>query len=101
MSRIEKIKAMLARRPEDVELHYMLAMEHRAAGDYEAAVAAFDDCIRLQPQYAPAYFQKANALLTSERVPEARAALQLGIAQARAAGDEHAAQEMAQLLESL
>lgn len=101
MSRIEKIKTMLSRRPDDVELRYMLAMEHRAAREYDSAVAGFDDCIRLKPQYAPAYFQKASTLLAAGRMDEARRALNLGIDQARAAGDAHAAEEMAHLLETI
>jgi tetratricopeptide (TPR) repeat protein len=100
-SRRRQLEAMLADEPHDPELRYMLGMEHVSAGDDAGALRCFEELLRLDPSYPPAYHQAARALLRLGRAPEARTLLERGIAAARQKGDQHEAAEMAGLLESL
>jgi cytochrome c-type biogenesis protein CcmH/NrfG len=100
-TRRQQLEEMLAAEPGDVELRYMLGMEHVSAGDDEGAVRCFEELLRLDPAYPPAYHQAARALVRLDRPAAARALLQRGIPAARQKGDDHAAGEMQGLLESL
>ncbi|RIK74650.1 MAG: hypothetical protein DCC67_16365 [Planctomycetota bacterium] len=101
MSRREKIEAMLADDPRDVFLRYSLAMELDKEGDHEASLAKFDELMRENPPYVPAFFMAALQLARLQRIDEARAYLRNGIETARAQGNGHAAGEMSEFLASL
>jgi Flp pilus assembly protein TadD len=100
-SRKEQIEAMLRDMPDDVELRYMLAMEHISAGDDTGAVAVFRDIIARAPDYPPAYHMAGRTLQRLGRLDEARSLLNDGIPRALKQGNSHAAGEMQELLESL
>jgi Flp pilus assembly protein TadD len=100
-SRKEQIEEMLRETPDDVELRYMLAMEHASLGDDAGAVGVFRDLIARSPGYAPAYHMAGRALQRLGRIDEARTLLQQGIPAALKQGNQHAAGEMQELLESL
>ena len=100
-SRREMIEEMLADAPNDAELRYMLAMEHVSAGDDAGAMRCFQDMIQIAPNYPPAYHQAGRALQRLNRIAEARAMLSQGIPIAMKQGDQHAAGEMTELLQSL
>ncbi len=100
-SRRERIQDMLAAEPGDPELGYMLAMEYVSQGDDAAAVRTFHDVITHTPTYAAAYHQGGRALQRLDRSAEARELLQRGIPIAQSQGNEHAAGEMMELLQSL
>jgi tetratricopeptide (TPR) repeat protein len=98
---LEQIQKLLAAEPQDVFLHFGLAMEYFKLGRHEDALAQFDRLIGIDPAYVPAYFQKGNSLVTLGRTEEARVVLQQGIQVATANGNAHAAGEMTDLLNSL
>lgn len=98
---MEQLQKLVTAEPGDAELHYMLAMEYKSAGELAQALAKFDDCLRLNPSYSPAYFQMGNACAESGRLEQARHALTLGIEKARQAGDLHAAEEMQTAMNAL
>jgi cytochrome c-type biogenesis protein CcmH/NrfG len=100
-TRRQQLEEMLAEQPDDIELRYMLGMEHASAGDDEGAVRCFAELLRLDPSYPPAYHQAGRALVRLNRVGEAQEVLRRGVAAAQARGDLHAAGEMQGLLESL
>src|SRR5438128_1039693 len=100
-NRREKIEAMLAETPSDVELRYMLAMEFISAGDDAEAVRCLQDLIAVDPNYPPAYHMAGRALQRLNRIAEARAILTQGISVAQKKGDHHAAGEMSELLASM
>jgi Flp pilus assembly protein TadD len=100
-TRQQQIEDMLAQDPNDAELHYMLAMEHAGRGDDEGAVACFRRLFTVAPDHVAAYHQAGRALLRLGRTDAARDVLQQGIAVARRKFDEHAAGEMAELLNHL
>ena len=101
----ERIEAMLQERPNEVFLHYSLAMEHlseeRKTPDEAAAVASFERCRQLDPGYVPVYLMLGMVHSRNDRNAEAREALEAGIPVARAAGDDHAISEMQAVLDSL
>ncbi len=99
--RRQRLEEMLAETPDDAFLHYALAMEHVSAGDDEEAVHRFHRMFEVVPDYVAAYQQAGQALVRLGRPAEAQDALRQGIAVARRQGDQHAAEEMSGLLESL
>jgi Flp pilus assembly protein TadD len=100
-SRREQIEAMLAEEPNDPELRYMLAMEHISGGDDGEAVRCLQGLIEVAPNYPPAYHQAGRAMQRLGRIAEARTVLSQGIPIAQKQGDQHAAGEMMELLQSL
>ncbi len=101
MSRREQIEGLLRDDPEDTFLNYALAKEFASAGNVSAALVAFDRVLGLDPDYVPAYFQKAQTLATEGENELAREALVRGIEVAHRVGDAHAAGEMTAYLDSL
>src|SRR5579884_2203784 len=100
-SRKQQIEEMLTEDPDDPFLRYGLAMEYVSAGQDEEAVRCFEELLRMAPNYVPGYMQAGRALTRLNRIEEARAVFQSGIAAAQKQGDRHAAEEMAELLEGL
>lgn len=100
-SRREQFEAWLIETPNDPELRYMLAMEYVSSGDDMRAVRCFQELIDIAPNYPPAYHQAGRSLQRLNRVTEARDILSKGIPIAQKQGDQHAAGEMTELLESL
>lgn len=79
MSRLEQIQELLVREPRDLFLNFGLAMELVKAGRRTEAVAQFDRLHELDPNYIPAYFQKANTLIALGEEEAAREELRRGI----------------------
>ena len=101
LSRREKIEQMLLREPNDVFLHFSLAMELAKEGRTDEAVSQFDRVVSLDPSYTAARFQKGTTLANAGRREDAKKALRDGIVAARQHGDDHAASEMQDALDSL
>jgi tetratricopeptide (TPR) repeat protein len=93
-NRIDALKRMLEQNPRDSFLRYGLAMEHRNAGDLEAAVAEFQRIIAANPDYVAAYFHGGQTLERLARVEEARAMYRSGIEASLRTGDAHARSEL-------
>ena len=100
-TRKQKLEAMLALDPGDVELRYMLAMEHVSEGDDAGAVGRFNELLSVAPNYPPAYHQAGRALHRLGRIADARITLERGIPIALQQGNQHAAGEMQELLANL
>jgi cytochrome c-type biogenesis protein CcmH/NrfG len=100
-SRKDMIEEMLRDAPDDAELRYMLAMEHASSGHDDEAAKCFQQLTALSPEYAPGFHQGALALVRLNRVDEAKALLRRGIPAALKLNNQHAADEMGELLNSL
>jgi len=61
--------------PQDADLHRLLAMAQRAAGDAEGAFASIDRAIALAPDDADLHFQRAGFLIGVRKMTEAQAEL--------------------------
>lgn len=100
-TRLEALKAMVARNPADSFSRYGLAMEYRNQGDAEAAVEEFRALIAADPAYAYAYFHGGQTLERLGRTEEARELYQQGIQAAVKKGDRHAESELRGALDLL
>ena len=101
MSRREKIEAMLAEDPGDTFLRYSLAMELRSEGKTQESLSLLDALMADTPPCVSAFFMAAQQLVDLDEVDAARERLRVGIDQARAQGDSHAAAEMSDYLAGL
>ena len=100
-TRRQILEDFVAAKPADAFARYGLAMECANTGDTAAADDHFKALLASHPEYVAGYFQYGQFLAKSGRVEEARSALNVGIATARRAGDEHARSEMETALAEL
>jgi len=98
MSRRAQLERLLEGDPQDPFLHYSLAMELQKEEAFDEALARFEQVLELDARYVAAYKQKSLLLIKLGRQADARTALSAGIEAARAAGDQHAADDLQQLL---
>jgi predicted Zn-dependent protease len=101
MDRIATLTEILTANPGDSFARYGLAMEHSKAGQIEQALQEFRTLIEKNPDYTPAYFMAAQALVSASRVDEAKRWLVDGVSSARRTGNAHAQSEMTAMLEEL
>lgn len=99
--RTERLLALVEKTPHDAELHYMLAMEYKSTRRFSDALTKLDDCLRLNPNYVPAYYQKAVVCQADGQIESARKILAEGMIVAGRNGNLHARDEMRQLLATL
>lgn len=92
---------MLVAEPDDVFLHYALAMAYAAEGDRNEALARLQQVIDRDADYVAAYFQRGQLLAEAGQSEAAREVATRGIDVARKVGDAHAAEEMTGFLETL
>lgn len=100
MPSLEQLLAIAAKTKKPLPW-YGVAMEYRAQGRLDDAVATFHKVHELDAAYVPAYFMCAQVHAERGQVEQARAEIAEGMARARAAGDGHAEAEMRDLLETL
>ena len=101
MSRVDQLTKMLAGDPDDPFLNFALAMEYVKLGRHEDALSQFTRVAELDRKYVPAYFQKANLLVSLDRKDEARRVFGDALAVAQETGDRHAASEIRDALNLL
>jgi tetratricopeptide (TPR) repeat protein len=101
MSRIDAIKKIVEQQPNDPFPRYGLAMEYKNAGRAEEAHAVFAELEARHPDYVAQYLMHGNLLASMQRLDEARAVYERGVAAARKKGDAHAAGELQGALDNL
>jgi tetratricopeptide (TPR) repeat protein len=99
--RLEMLEKMIAQGSKDPFVRYARALELRAAGDQERALAALEEVRELHPQYVPTFLMGGQVAAALGRIEEARSWLSRGVEVARAARDEHARTELQAALDSL
>ena len=99
--RIDTIRSLLAKSPDDVFLHYSLGMELLSAERFDEAAAAFNECIELDEQYLPAYVEAGKASRSAGRAEAAGEYFTRAMALAGRLGDTHAQDAIRQQLEGL
>jgi Tfp pilus assembly protein PilF len=92
--RMQQLRKLLEKEPNDTFLLYGIALEYKKAGDLPAAISQLDRVITLDPGYCYAYHQKGLAYEQAGDVEAAKRAYRDGIEAARKKGDLHAAQEI-------
>ena len=101
MPSIEQLQRLEALDPEDPFIPYAMALELAKANDHDGAIAAFDRCLALDPDYLYAYFHKARSLEVAGRRDDAVQTLQIGVDKAVTAGDAKARSELSGYLAQL
>lgn len=99
--RLETLNKFVASDPHDTFATYGLAMEHAKRGETALALKWFDRTLAIDPHYCYAYFHKARTQRDSGDDPGAIATLRVGLQQARACGDMHAASEIEGFLDEI
>jgi Flp pilus assembly protein TadD len=100
-SRLEALRAMAEKKPDDAMIQYGLGIEYRKAGDNAGAAEAFRNVVRLNPDYTAAYQELGSVLAEAGERAEARRVLQDGIATADRTGAWKPRDHMRRLLEGL
>ena len=101
MERIEKLRQFLRTSPSDIFLQHALALEYIKSGDDKAARLLFEEILTREPGYIGSYYHLAKLL---ERTNEPEAAItwyEKGMNAAKAAGDQHAYNELQMAYEEL
>ncbi|MCU0395555.1 MAG: tetratricopeptide repeat protein [Chitinophagaceae bacterium] len=101
MQRIDKLREYLQAQPGDSFLQHALALEYIKLGEELEARRLFENLLAQNPGYVGSYYHLAKLL---ERLGEKDNAIQTyeqGMKQARAAGDNHAYNELQAAWEDL
>lgn len=101
MDRIAALNDVLTQNPNDTFARYGLAMEYSKQGDLDRSLAEFSILLKSNPDYTPGYFMAAQTLARADRIADAKAMLNDGIASARRSGNLHAQSEMEAMLSEL
>jgi Tfp pilus assembly protein PilF len=101
MERIEKLKAYLANEPADSFLRHALGLEYVKLGELEEARTAFETVVTMEPSYVATYYHLAKLLEKMGDSSEAMKIYEQGITMAKAAGDNHARNELQMALEEM
>ena len=101
MDKIAALNGILELDPTNAFARYGLAMEQAAQGNSDAALAEFSTLIAQHPDYVPAYQMSAQTLIKLNRIDEARARLDAGLAAAQRTNNAHAASEMQAMRDDL
>ena len=99
--RLSQLRNLLESDPHDAFCMYGIAMEHAKSGHHQEAIAWFDKTIETDPAYCYAWYHKARCQYDSGNQRSATKTLENGIKQAEELGDQHAVDEMGELLHSI
>ena len=92
--RMEQLRRMLERSPEDAFLLYAIALEYKKAGDAPQAIEYFDKVVAVDPAYCYAYHQRGLVYELLGDLQSARRSYREGIQAATKANDTHARGEI-------
>jgi Tfp pilus assembly protein PilF len=101
MERIDKLKEYLQAQPNDSFLQHALALEYIKLGDEQAAKKLFENVLQHEPGYIGSYYHLGKLLERIGENDKAIATYETGMAQAKAAKDMHAYNELQAAWEDL
>ena len=101
MDRIEKLKEFLRGSPTDSFLQHALALEYIKAGDDSSERQLFEEILQRDPAYIGSYYHLAKLIERAGEQNEAIAWYEKGMTAAKAAGDQHAYNELQMAYEDL
>jgi tetratricopeptide (TPR) repeat protein len=99
--RLQTIRAMLEKSPEDVFLQFSLGMELVKTDALDQAIDAFTQCTKLDEAYLPARVEMGKAQRTRGYLDDARTTLQDALAIAIQTNEPHVEDFIRQLLDVL
>ncbi|MFT3827837.1 MAG: hypothetical protein QM731_28225 [Chitinophagaceae bacterium] len=101
MDRINKLREFLLKNPDDSFLKHALALELIKTGDEATARRLFEEILTHDPSYTGSYYQLGKLLERTDNKALAIEWYEKGMAAARAAGDNHAYNELQSAYEDL
>ena len=101
MDRITALTDMLAQDPGNTLARYGLAMEYKNRGEFENASREFDSVLKVDPNYAAAYFHGGQNFEQMGKIEDARGIYERGIAVTSKTGDAHTRAELQGALDLL
>ncbi len=99
--RLNSLLNLLEKDPDDSFLLYGIALEHISTSNYEEAERYLTSIIKKDPDYVPAYMQRAQVYENLNLIDKAKNIYKDGIVIARKNNDLHAADEMEDFLNEL
>ncbi len=101
MDRIEQLKEMLEEDPNDPFLYYALGLELAKKKNYQEAMQAFQQTLKLDENYIAAYYQLGILYIEIDIVDVARTYIEKGIEKAAIKKDLKSKAELEELLEGI
>ena len=101
MNRIDSLQHFLKESPADNFLQHALALEHVKLGDDNEARLLFETILKRDPGYIGSYYHLAKLLERIGQSEEAIKVYEMGMLNARKAGDNHAYNELQVAYEDL
>jgi Tfp pilus assembly protein PilF len=101
MDRIAKLKEYLEKQPTDSFLQHALALEYIKLGNEADARTLFENILAHEPAYIGSYYHLGKLLERQGLNDEAMAIYETGMRVAKAAGDNHAYNELQGAYEDL
>ena len=101
MSRIEQLRSLLDAEPDDVFLHFALAMELAKVGRSDEALSHLTRVTEIDPDYTAAYVQRARILIERKQPAAARQIITAGLEAARRAAEPHTVEKLHDMLQGL
>ena len=99
--RLATLKRFLDEDPADPFNHYTVALEYVSMQQYSEAITGFQEILRLDPKYVPAYHQLGLLFSKLNKKEEALRVFEQGIGVAALVGDAHAKSEMQEAIDEL
>jgi predicted Zn-dependent protease len=100
-SRLEVLRALVARGTAEPFVRYALAMELRTVGQLQEAWQIFEALLKAQPDYLAAYAPATDTLVSLGRREDARALCRAGIEHCERQGQAHARDQLQTTLDTL
>ncbi len=99
--RIQKLKELLEKDPNDSFSRYALALEYMGMSDLQTAIEELETLISTDPKYLAAYHQLGQIYGRLNRTAEAKKTYRKGIDLAQELGEDKEGKEMREELEEL
>lgn len=94
--RIATLQSWVEESPDDAFSRYALAMEFRKHEKFEDAAREFSELTKRNPSYCATYYQYGQLLMQMGKKDEALAVIDLGLAETKKAGEDHAHEELSE-----
>jgi Tfp pilus assembly protein PilF len=101
MTRIERIKEMLAANPGDSFLQHALALEYIKIEEDERARQLFQNLLQEDENYIGSYYHLAKLLERNNKMEDAKQVYERGMLKAKECGDTHTYNELRTAFEDL
>ena len=101
MSKIDQLKSLLEASPNDSFLQHALALENIKVGEDEEAKKLFETILEREPGYVGSYYHLGKLLERNNEMEASIIVYKNGMAQAKAAKDNHSYNELQAALEDI